>query len=64
MRAQIRATDMLVHYFREAFVAAGLNWNSDNDVEVASIVDAIDDMITAAIRSHADYVAAHAGSRS
>lgn len=38
------AKRLLVHYFKTAFVAAGLAWDDwDNTAEVESIVDAIAD---------------------
>ena len=40
MTARERAEDLLVFYVRKAWEAAGLKWDSDNDSEVRSIVDA------------------------
>lgn len=39
--AQERARKALKHYLRQATQAAGLKWDSDNDVEVEGIVDDI-----------------------
>jgi hypothetical protein len=41
MIARQRAEDLLVWYIRHAWEAAGIDWESDNDAEVRSIVDAI-----------------------
>ena len=37
------AIDLLNFYMRTVFKAAGLNWNSDNDVEIQELVKAIID---------------------
>lgn len=39
--ARDEAQVVLVHYFKTAFQAAGLNWNADNEQEVESAIDAI-----------------------
>ncbi len=41
-----QAADTLAWYFKKVFEEAGLQWNSDNDMEVRQIVD---DIIQAAI---------------
>jgi hypothetical protein len=34
-------TSLLSHYLKTVFLAAGLNWNSDNDAETKSLIEAI-----------------------
>ena len=36
-----KACEMLSHYLRTAWEAAGLQWDADNDAEVADLVKAI-----------------------
>ena len=36
-----RAKALLIHYFSVLFKAQGLQWNEDNEGEIASIVDLI-----------------------
>jgi hypothetical protein len=36
-----KAVSLLTHYFQTAFKAAGLKWDSDNDMEMEQIVDEI-----------------------
>lgn len=36
-----RAAELLAHYFRIVFEKAGLKWDSDNDAEIRSAVEAI-----------------------
>lgn len=43
--ARERATDLLAHYFRVAFQAAGQSWDSDNYAEIEQAVDLIGDMV-------------------
>lgn len=47
-----RAERLLAHYLRRVWVEAGLQWNSDNDAEVGSIVDAL-------VEAAADVVSTH-----
>lgn len=42
-----RATSLLQHYLRLAVTASGQRWDSDNNAEVADIVDSIIDAATA-----------------
>jgi hypothetical protein len=41
MSAREQAEDLLVHYFRVVFGAAGQEWDSDNDAEIRGIVDGL-----------------------
>jgi len=54
MSARDRAVELLAHYFRTAFAAAGESWTSDNHVEIEQLVDAIAEMIESAPHIHAD----------
>lgn len=36
-----RAKALLIHYFKTLFEAQGLQWNEDNESEIADIIDAI-----------------------
>ena len=45
-----RAEETLVHYFRTLFEAAGLNWRSDNELEIG---EAVKDIIAAAVEETA-----------
>jgi hypothetical protein len=48
-----RAERLLVHYIRLSWERAGLGWDSDNEAEVGSIIDALHDMVIEEIRWHA-----------
>jgi hypothetical protein len=52
------AERVLRHYLRTVWQRAGLQWDTDNDAEVGSVVDAFADMIDQAveqaIREHLD----------
>jgi hypothetical protein len=52
MTARDHAEELLVHYMRTAWQAAGLRWDDDN--EVRSIVDALHGMVVAEIQKHAE----------
>ena len=45
MSRKDRAITNLIWYIEHAWEAAGLHWDSDNDAEVADIVDAILDAV-------------------
>lgn len=36
------AKELLRHYFKTSFLAAGLGWDADNDAEVDEIIDEIE----------------------
>jgi hypothetical protein len=47
--------DLLIHYLREAFEAAGLSWEPDNSAEIGIFVDRLTkDAAAAAIKELAD----------
>jgi hypothetical protein len=48
------AENLLVHYMRTIGKAADVRWDSDNDAEVAAIVDAIAGMVRDEIQEHAE----------
>lgn len=50
--AKRRAANLLGHYLRTAWVAAGRQWNEDNDAEVDIIVDRFADMVRAGVDEH------------
>jgi hypothetical protein len=45
------AKSTLVHYFRLLFEKSGINWHSDNRVEIEEIIDLIIDAAKAEIRA-------------
>jgi hypothetical protein len=47
MYDQNRAKTLLIHYLKTLFQELGVQWDNDNDVEVAAIVDHI---VAAAVR--------------
>lgn len=40
---QRRAAHLLAHYLRQVYRAAGMQWDSDNEAEVADLVECIID---------------------
>lgn len=50
MSGQQRAADLLAHYFRTAFEAAGIRWDGDHASEIEEAVEAIADMVRAEVR--------------
>lgn len=50
MSAQQRATDFLAYYFKTAFEAAGLTWDSDHQTEIEEAVGHIADMVREQVR--------------
>lgn len=50
MAAQQRTTEMLAFYFKTAFEAAGIQWDSDHYSEIEEAVERIADMIREQVR--------------
>lgn len=61
MNKREQARRLLKFYLRQAYTAAGLRWDSDNDSEIDEIVDliisaAVEESTTPARTPNADYV--------
>lgn len=54
MSAAERVEDLLAHYLRTVWQAAGLKWDSDHYAEVGAIVDGIANMIRYRVEHHED----------
>jgi hypothetical protein len=54
MDARFRAIDLLTHYFRTVFEAAGLSWDADHASEVEELVDALRNMVREEISDHVE----------
>jgi hypothetical protein len=58
-QAKYRAEELLIHYMRHAWRAAGLDWDPDNSSEMGVLLDAIQDMVRDEIRVHAENAPHH-----
>ena len=58
-RNAMKASDNLVHYFKTAFEASGLRWDSDNEAEVREIVE---NLVTEIIEIANDKICSHENS--
>lgn len=47
-----RAERLLTHYLRTVWQKAGLTWHEDHDAEIGIVVDAIEEMVAAAVAAH------------